>query len=335
VASDVQRPDNPGVTTVRPGGSGGSSEASAPAGDPAAPPAAGPAPPRVRPGAYWTGLVVLAAGLAITVATLATRVTSIAQTVLLAIPLALTGIGLERVGRGTGRGSLRAIGALLLVVAVVGPLALSLSSPNPGVIVTASQPVPAGAARAELRADLGGGQLRIDPEAPGLYAAELRGPGRPTTQVTTADDLAVLDLRASAQRGLLARNRGSDWRIQLNTSLAWRVDVSAGAVTADLNLTQLDLRGVTVQSGVSRLAVRLGDPAAEVPVDLELSTGFVDLYLPRSATIEVRVDGLSIDNLRDQGLTRDGGVWRAEGSGTGRYLVNIRTSGARLRVHRG
>jgi hypothetical protein len=329
VASDVQRPDNPGVTTVRPEGSvGGSAPPEA-----AAPEA--PAPPRGRPGAYWTGLVVLGAGLAITVATLATRVTSIAQTVLLAVPLALTGIGLERVGRGTGRGSLRAVGALLLAVAVVGPLALSLSSPNPAVITTASQPVPARAARAELRADLGGGQLRIDPEAAGLYAAELRGPGQPTTQVTTANDLAVLDLRAPAQRGLLSRNRGNDWRIQLNTSLAWRVEVSAGAVTADLNLTQLDLRGVTVQSGVSRLAVRLGDPAAEVPVDLQLSTGFVDLYLPRSATVEVRVDGLSVDNLRDQGLTRDGDAWRAEGSGTGRYLVNVRTSGARLRVHRG
>jgi hypothetical protein len=217
---------------------------------------------------------------------------------------------------------------------VVGPLALSLSSPEPAVIATASQPVPAGADRAELRASLGGGQLRIDPEAPGLYAADLRGPGRPSTQVTTAADLAVLDLRSPAQRGLLARNRGNDWRIQLNTSVTWRVDVSAGAVTADLNLRQLDLRGVTVQSGVSRLAVRLGDPAAEVPVDLELSTGLVDLYLPRTATVEVRVEGLSIDNLRDQGLTRNGDAWRAEGTGTGRYLVRVRTSGARIRVHR-
>jgi hypothetical protein len=133
---------------------------------------------------------------------------------------------------------------------------------------------------------------------------------------------------------MLARNRGNDWRIQLNTSLAWQVDVSAGAVTADLDLRQLNLRGVKVQSGVSRLAVRLGAPAAEVPVDLQLSTGLVDLYLPRSATVEVRVEGLSIDNLRDQGFTRDAGAWRAQGSGTGRYLVQVRATAARIRVHR-
>jgi hypothetical protein len=168
-----------------------------------------------------------------------------------------------------------------------------------------------------------------------MYAADLRGPGRPSTQVTTADDLAVLDLRSPAQRGVLARNRGNDWRIQLNTSLDWQVDIAAGAVTADLDLRDLDLRGVTVQSGVSRLAVRLGQPAAEVPIDLQLSTGLIDLYLPRAATVEVRVDGLSFDNFRGQGLSRDADTWRAVGTESGRYRVQIRTSGARIRLHRG
>jgi hypothetical protein len=326
VARDVQRPDTIDVTTPRPDEPGDPELFHPEDHDP---------PPSGRPGAYWTGLVVLAVGLAVTVAALATRVTSIVQTILLAIPLALIGIGLERVGRGAGRGSLRAVGAILLVVAVVGPLVLSLSSPDPAVTDRSSQPVPSGAARAELRASMGGGQLRIQPQASGLYSAELRGPGQPSTQVTTADKLAVLDLRAPAQRGVLARNRGNDWRIQLNTSLDWQVDVSAGAVTADLDLRQLDLRGVSVQSGVSRLAVRLGQPAAEVPVDLQLSTGLVDLYLPRSATVEVRVEGLSIDNFRDQDLTRDADAWRAEGNSSGRYLVRVRTSGARIRLHRG
>jgi hypothetical protein len=325
VASDIQGPETSGTTelptTPTPGDLG------------PAPPEERPVP-RARPGAYWTGLVMLGIGLAITVATLATRVTSIVQTVLLAVPLALVGVGLERVGRGTGRGSLRAVGAVLLVVAVVGPLVLSLSSPEPAVIVNSSQPVPSGAARAELRASMGGGQFRVAPEADGLYEAELRGPGRPSIQVTTADDLAVLDLRSPAQRGMLARNRGNDWRIQLNTSLAWALDVSAGAVTADLDLRQLNLRKVSVQSGVSRLAVRLGDPAAEVPVDLQLSTGLVDLYVPRSATVEIRVEGLSVDNFRDAGLSRDADLWRAEGSGSGRFLVDIRSSGARVRIHR-
>ena len=48
----------------------------------------------------------------------------------------------------------------------------------------------------------------------------------------------------------------------------------------------------------------------------------------------MRVDGLSVDNFRDAGLTRDADAWRAEGGAPGRHVISIRTSGARLRVHR-
>jgi hypothetical protein len=328
VSSDFRGPDRTGGRMAV--------EPTVPVDDLAVEPPGGYRPPPNRPGAYWIGLVALAIGLAVTVVALATRVTSIVQTVLLAVPLALVGLGLERVGRGVGRGSLRTIGALLMVVAVVGPVALSLSSPEPGVVVTRNADVPAGATKALLRAGLGGGELRIEPEAPGLYTAELRGPGQPSEQVTiTSDKEAVLDLRGPVRRGLLARNRGNDWRVRLTTGLPWRVEVDAGAVTADLDLRQLDLRGVSLDAGVSRLAVRLGQPVARIPVDLRISTGFVDIYLPRAAACEIRVDGFSIDNFRQEGLIREGGVWRTGDAGRAdRYVVNIRSSGARIRIHR-
>jgi hypothetical protein len=113
------------------------------------------------------------------------------------------------------------------------------------------------------------------------------------------------------------------------------VEVDAGAVTADLDLRQLDLRGVSVDSGVSRLAVRLGEPVARIPVDLRISTGFVDLHLPKAAACEIRVDGFSIDNFGQQGLVREGGVWRtADAARADRYVINIRSTGARIRLHR-
>jgi hypothetical protein len=240
------------------------------------------------------------------------------------------------VGRGVGRGSLRAVGALLLLVAVIGPVTLSLSSPEPAVQVQRSADVPAGATKALLRASLGGGELRIEPEAPGLYTADLRGPGQPSEQVTiTEAKEAVLDLRGPVRRGLLARNRGNNWSVRLTTGLPWRVEVDAGAVTADLDLRQLDLRGVSVEAGVSRLAVRLGQPVARIPVDLRISTGFIDVHLPRAAACEIRVDGFSIDNFRQEGLVREGGVWRTGDVGRAdRYVFNIRSTGARIRLHR-
>ena len=329
MTSDFRGPD-------RPGGGRTAVEPTLPVDDLMVESPGGYRPPPNRPGSYWTGLVALAIGLAVTVVALATRVTSIVQTVLLAVPLALVGLGLERVGRGVGRGSLRAVGALLLLVAVIGPVTLSLSSPEPAVEAQRSADVPAGATKALLRASLGGGELRIEPEAPGLYTADLRGPGQPSEQVTiTEAKEAVLDLRGPVRRGLLARNRGNDWSVRLTTGLPWRVEVDAGAVTADLDLRQFDLRGVSVEAGVSRLAVRLGQPVARIPVDLRISTGFIDVHLPRAAACEIRVDGFSIDNFRQEGLVREGGVWRTGDAGRAdRYVFNIRSTGARIRLHR-
>ena len=288
-----------------------------------------------RNGAYWTGLVVMTAGLIATIAGLATHVTSVVQTVLLAVPLVAVGFGLERVGRGVGRGSLRALGGALIVIAVASPVALSVSSPGGGYSSTAGGPVPAGANAALLRTSEGGGQLRVDAGAVGLYQAELRSPGMPAAEVSTSGKLAVVDLRAPAQHGLLARNRGSDWGVRLNSSMPWRIQAEAGALTGDLDLRQLDVRGVDVEAGISRLAVRLNQPSTRVPVSLRISTGLIDVYLPRSAACEIRVDGSALNNFSSQGLANRDGAWRTGETGQrGSFQISVRLSAGRVRVHR-
>ena len=290
---------------------------------------------RAGGGAYWTGMVVLVVGLATTVAALATRVTSLVQTVLLAAPLALVGLGLERLGKGVRRGSLRVVGGLLVLLAVAGPVVLSLSSPGAGVNVAVSAPVPAGADRAVLRAAPGGGRLQLGAGAAGLYDAQLRTPGPPTAQVSTTASTAVVDLRAPGEHGLLARNRGSDWSARLSTGLPWQIQLDGGSLTADLDLRDLDVRGVRVDAGVTRLAVRLGQPVGQVPVDLRLSAGLVDVYLPRAASLEIAVDGPAVNNFAAQALERTARGWQTRNAaGPGRFVVTVRVTAGRVRVHR-
>jgi hypothetical protein len=294
-----------------------------------------PGAPRPRSGAYWTGLVVLAAGLVAVVVALATQVTSLVQTVLVAVPLVLVGFGLERIGKSARRGSLRAAGIVLALLAVVAPIVLSLSSPRTVTTETPSAAPPGGTAQAVVRAALGGGQLRIGPGAPGLYDARLRSPGAASAGVSSNAGTAVVDLRAPAQHGLLARNRGSEWEVRLSTGLPWQVEVDGGAITADLELRELDVRAVRLQAGISRLAVRLGQPAAQVPVDLQVSAGLVDLYLPKATALEVAVDGAMLNNFAAEGLRRTNTGWRTvEGGGRGRFVVRVRGATGRVRVHR-
>jgi hypothetical protein len=230
---------------------------------------------------------------------------------------------------------MRAVGIVLALLAVTAPIVLSLSSPRTVTTVTRSAAPPSGTTQAVLRATLGGGQLRLGPGAPGLYEAQLRSPGTASAGVSTNGGTAVVDLRAPAQHGLLARNRGSDWEAKLSTGLPWQVEVDGGAVTADLELRVLDVRSVRLQTGISRLAVRLGQPAALVPVDLQISAGLVDLYVPRASGFDVTVDGAVLNNFAGEGLQRTSTGWRTvETGGRGRFIIRIRGATGRVRVHR-
>jgi len=310
-----------------PGGSGGSWEG------------APGALPRRAVRAYWLGLTALVIGLVAVMASLATHVTSIVQTVLLASPLVLVGIGLERVGRGVGRGSLRGLGAAVIVIAVVSPVALSLSKPGSQVSATVDEQVPAGAADATLQITLGGGQLHVGSGAPGLLRGELLSPGQPSTEISTSAKTAVVALAGPRQHGLLARNRGSDWDVRLGSGLPWQLKVDAGALTADFDLRQLNVQKVDLSSGISRLALRLNQPAARVPVALQVSSGLIDIYVPTAASFEVRVKGfvkgLVQSNFGSQGLVLQGGAWRTPGeSTTATFVIDVRITAGRVRLHR-
>jgi hypothetical protein len=224
---------------------------------------------------------------------------------------------------------------LLTLVAIAVPVTLALSSPGPGVIDRPSAPVPTGATSGAFRASLGGGELRLGPQASGLFDAELRDPSHPSVDVSNTGPVARVDLRAPKLHGLLARNQGSDWQVGLSTGLPWQVDVNSGPITADLDLAALDVRGVTVDAGISRLVVRLGAPAARVGVDLRVSTGLVDIFLPRSAALQIRVDGVAINNFGVSGLHNQNGDWQTPDlSGGNRYVIEVHATGARVRLHR-
>ncbi|HEX9342323.1 MAG TPA: hypothetical protein VF995_01740 [Actinomycetota bacterium] len=313
------------------------SESIAEPGEPGGPVAA--AAPAGQPRAYWFGLAVLVVGLVAIMSSLATHVTSIVQTVLLATPLLLLGVGLERVGRGVGRASLRTLGAVVIVVAVASPVALSLSRPGSQVSTTVDEQVPAGASNGALHVTLGGGQLHVGPGAPGLVRGELLSPGTPSTEVSTSGKTAVAALAGPRQHGLLARNRGSDWDVRLGSGLPWTLKVDAGPLTADFDLRQLNVQGVDLSSGISRVALRLNQPAARVPVSLQVSTGLLDVYLPRSASCEIRVTApvgaLVQSNFGSQGLVSQGGAWRTPGeSATATFVIEVRVGAGRVRIHR-
>jgi len=279
------------------------------------------------------GLALLIPSLAVVLAVLVFQLRSLTQALLLAIPVVLLGAGLERVGKSLRVAPLRATGALVVAIAVVGPLVLATMPTEPLDRNRTGTPVPGGASEARMQASMGTGVLRVRPGGSGLFEADLRSVGRSTSQVSGSGSLAVVDLDAPQQRGLLARNGGSEWDVALSTALPWQVRLDAGAVTADLDVQQLNVAGIQVDAGPSRLALRLGQPGARTPVTLNLDAGTVDLYLPRSAGMELEITGTTLHDFGDRQLEPTGDTWKAGDTAERAYLVKVHVGAGRIRLH--
>ena len=296
-------------------------------------PSRGPGVTRRRRRSGLGGMLLLVPGLAALLAVLVLQATSIAQAVVVAVPVAVVGLGLERLGRATRVPGLRPVGVLVLLLALAGPAVMAASPPGPVDRVTVRSAVPPEAQEAVLRATMGAGQLRVRAGGPGLIEADLRSSGRPVTAVSSGGDAALVDLRAPSQQGLLARNRGSDWTTTLTPALPWRIELEAGAITADLDLHQVNLRALRVSGGTpSRVAVRLGVPAVRTQVDIRLSAGVLDLYLPAGAGLELELSGAVVRDLVD--LKHAAGVWRTGGDPGRAYVIRADVGVGAVRVHR-
>ncbi len=310
---------------------------------PPAPPARTEEPPSptastsaTRPGPFgglWTGLFPLALGLMIILMALALQATSALQAAALAIPVFLLGLGLERIGHSLATRPVRAIGIFLLVLSIAGPGFIAASPSGSLDRTTVGAAVPPEAEEAVLRAGLGTGQLRIDPGGPGLFEAELRSSGRSQSSVSTTGQAAVVDLRAPAQQGLLDRNRGADWNVALTPALPWRVEVDAGGLTGDLNLERINVRSARIDAGPSRMALRLGPPSGRTQIDLRMSAGIVDVYLPRDAALELELSGAVVRDFGGQPVQRNGQVWRTPGNPDRAYAIKADIGAGRLRFH--
>jgi hypothetical protein len=278
-------------------------------------------------------MVLLGAGLAAVLVLLGLQTTSVAQAVALAVPVALLGAGLERVGRWAALSGLRSLGVLVLVVAVAGPVFLATAPPGATDRITIGSAITPGATEAVLRANPGSGQLGVRPGGPGLFEADLRSAGRSSGTVTSSGNTVIVDLRGPGRRGLLARNRGSDWAAAVSPALPWRVEVDAGALTGDLDLQRLNLRSARVDAGFGRFAVRLGMPSGRTAVDLRLNAGTIDLYLPARAALDLSLEGMVVRELGARRMQRTATGWRTEGAAGPGYVIRADVGAGLVRLH--
>jgi hypothetical protein len=243
---------------------------------------------------FWPALLILAGIVALLVNVGQIPVERVFQVVNL-WPLILIVIGLELIIRRLMHGVAGDVAAAVVVlVAILGAATYVAAAPNPaanqtldvseqlGDVQSASLEINAGAATVSISSD-----SEIGPD---LYKAHIAYSG---TKPDVTFDASSRKLTIS-QRGnnfMVFQSRRFELDLQINPKVTWAVEVNTGAATSTLDLSQAQLKSLSLNSGAAKDDIRLGPATQAVPVEIDGGALTVRIHRPKGTEASVDVSG--------------------------------------------
>jgi hypothetical protein len=246
---------------------------------------------------FWPSVLILVGLIALLVNTGRVSVDRLYALVYL-WPVILIVIGLEIIIRRSLRGAQGDLAAALVVlVAVGGAVAYVAVAPNPMATQTLDASNAAGDIhRASLEVDVGAATITISGSSSigtDLYRAHIEYSG-PKPSVS-------LD-RASGTLRISQANNGFDFfqsrrfvlNLQLNPGVAWRFTENSGSSADTLNLADLKVDSMTINTGASRDDITLGPPSGSVSITINGGSLSVHISRPTGTAASITVSGGAI-----------------------------------------
>jgi hypothetical protein len=110
---------------------------------------------------------------------------------------------------------------------------------------------------------------------------------------------------------------GGAGELILSNRVPWRVEAAGGANDLELDLSALEIRGVSLRGGANQVVVRLPAPVGVVPVEVSGGASHVRLERPAAVAVAVRVRGgasqVTIDGHSYHAFGRSSGLFSGGG----------------------
>jgi hypothetical protein len=219
--------------------------------------------------------------------------------------------------------------AVIVLVALVGAAVYVASGPPLGNgTLDSSQPVGA-VERAAVEVDVGGASITITGDSSigdNLYQAHVNYSGRvPTVSL----DRSTGELRISQDSsGFLLPGQRFTLNLKLNAKVPWGITINAGGTADTMQLSNITLSSVSLNTGGSSADVTLGPPHGAVPLSFNGAGLNVHLHRPTGTAASVSVSGAGVSltfDGRHHGAI--GSVEDSSGSGSDRYDVEVNGAG--------
>jgi hypothetical protein len=245
-------------------------------------------------------------------------------------PLILIAIGLDLlIGRRNP------LISLVIILVVIGAGAAFLASTGglrgAGNVATSEVSVPlSGATRAEVDLNFGFGTLRVDGNGQtGQLATGTVGfwqnRGTPRQDVDMSGGRIRLSLEQRSQGFTLFGGPPGDvnWDLHLSPDVPMELKANLGAGNSVLDLTQLNVTNLDVNSGAGNTTVRLPESAGALSANIDGGVGNITLGIPDGVQARIGVNsGLGNVDV-DNRFTKDGDAYVTSGYNAASERVDI------------
>lgn len=115
---------------------------------------------------------------------------------------------------------------------------------------------------------------------------------------------------------------------KLNSNPIWDIDVQAGAIALNFDLTKFKLRNFKINGGASSFDVKLGEPLEATNVNVSTGVADVNVSVPKDAACRIVTDsGLSSNNFDGFNKTSDNN-YETPGFAAAKNKIYIKLDGA-------
>ena len=237
---------------------------------------------------FWPAVLILAGVIALLVNTGRIPVERLGLLVAL-WPLILIVIGLELIVRRNLHGVAGDVAAALIVLlAIAGAAGYVVGAPIPRATQTLDSSADLGRVhQATLQINVGAANMTLGGTTDKLYTAHIEYNGT-QPRVQFDPDGGILSIDQPSQGFAPFQGSALKLNLDLNTSVDWSIQVNTGAIRSTMNLAQVHVTSLQINSGASTDDITLG-PTSQV-VEVKINGGAVTARVHRPAGTDVKVD---------------------------------------------
>jgi len=182
---------------------------------------------------------------------------------------------------------------------------------------------------ANLQINAGAGMFTIKDTTANLVDAKARGIlGEYDFSSEQTDSIANIDFHMHTRNFNLFKNKiRNQLDIRLNPKVTWDFDINLGASKSRFDLSQFDVRSLSLETGATSTKIKFGEKSEETNVDIRMGAARLTLEIPKNVGAEINSDMALIAKDFDGFSKKSDGYYSTDNFESAKKKIRINVEG--------